>query len=1081
MGSNTQPQGRVAGARMHNVLTGRVTRVFVALCSVVAAIGVALFSGLSGLGNVTVAGASDLASPLSCATIYGLEENGHVYSISISGSTATLTTSGVVLGSSTMNALGIAAGGTGAYATAMTPSHTKSTVYYKTTTATGSATAPALAGGSIIGGGVNPANGDYYYQEPITGSGKNYEAIFLFTTAQEKAVGEIATIPMQAATMDAGDIAFDAQGDLFMMEGQSNGRGNSPGYVVEVLASQLPKTTSSTVPSVTAKLVTSTQATGGAFYNGLATTTDGQLLGNYSTASSGGIVPVNPNNGALGTAATYTHSSSQLVDLGNCAYTGSLKVEKNVSQRVGATDQFTLSITGGDLASAITGTTSGTVTGLQTATAGEIAGPVIGLPGLTYTVSESAAGTANLTNYVSSYVCTNAANSNATVAEGTGTTATFKFPATLAGATTGAEVTCIFTNAPKLTITKTASPATYSAAGQVVTYTFVVTNHSTTTLSHVKVADTQATAGEILTSGPTCTGLTAPTGSCSGGTTTLAGGQSAKFTAAYTITSTDVTNKSVSDTAVATGTTPSSAKVTSPPAGAKVTWTPPVAPGFTTTLKAPTAHTIGNSWNDSATVTGRSGDGVPGGSVTFTFCTEASGPCTGGTTVATIASATSTNSSALTATYTLPAADAKTPAIGSYCYNATYSGAGYYAAVSKQSDSECFTVTPDTSTITTQQSASTTGQGAVVIGPNDTLTDRATVTGVAGGGIPTGTVQFFLCGPTASNTPVTCTPTTANKLGAAQTLGAGVGTPPTAGVTSPSYLPVGPGTYCFASVYTPAAGSKYAGSSDNVSGAAQPGECFTVTKAASTTTTQQSASTTGEGRIVIGAGGSVGDTVTVAGVANGGAPKGTVQFYVCGPSTSAKATCSATTAHVLGAATSIAPATSAPPSAKATSAPFTPSTPGTYCFSAVYTATASGNYTGSSDNVTGTAQPDECFAATRSNFTVVKSDTAGSGDVKPGQTLKYTIATTNVGTATGSAVVTDTLPANLTYVPGTATCPTLAAPGACTVTVSGSTVTVDLTLAAGTSATVTFGATVSATDTTTVTNTATGSPAASAR
>ena len=106
-------------------------------------------------------------------------------------------------------------------------------------------------------------------------------------------------------------------------------------------------------------------------------------------------------------------------------------------------------------------------------------------------------------------------------------------------------------------------------------------------------------------------------------------------------------------------------------------------------------------------------------------------------------------------------------------------------------------------------------------------------------------------------------------------------------------------------------------------------------------------------------------------------------------------------------------------------------------------------------------------------FTVTKSDIPGSGkSVVPGATIAYGVLVTNVGTASGSATISDPLPANLTLA-STPTCATVTGGDTCSVTVTASTLTMKVSLAKGDSAKVTFDADVTGTDTSTVVNTAT--------
>ena len=100
----------------------------------------------------------------------------------------------------------------------------------------------------------------------------------------------------------------------------------------------------------------------------------------------------------------------------------------------------------------------------------------------------------------------------------------------------------------------------------------------------------------------------------------------------------------------------------------------------------------------------------------------------------------------------------------------------------------------------------------------NSVNDVATVTGNSTNGTPTGSVQFYECGPGS----ILCSSTTGTALSPSQTLNGGI-------ATSPNFTPGAIGTYCFASVYTPAVGSPYVASSE--AGSTTNGECFTVAAA----------------------------------------------------------------------------------------------------------------------------------------------------------------------------------------------------------------------------------------------------------
>ncbi len=115
-------------------------------------------------------------------------------------------------------------------------------------------------------------------------------------------------------------------------------------------------------------------------------------------------------------------------------------------------------------------------------------------------------------------------------------------------------VTVLASNATSsISVTKSAAPATpaYGAAGNVIDYNYVVTNTGTTTLSNWGVSDN-------LIANVSC-----PNGS-------LAPGVSETCTGSYTVTQADVDSGSVTNTATASATNPSSATVTSSPSSVTV-------------------------------------------------------------------------------------------------------------------------------------------------------------------------------------------------------------------------------------------------------------------------------------------------------------------------------------------------------------------------------------------------------------------------------------------------------------------------------------------------------------------------------
>ncbi len=166
------------------------------------------------------------------------------------------------------------------------------------------------------------------------------------------------------------------------------------------------------------------------------------------------------------------------------------------------------------------------------------------------------------------------------------------------------------------------------------------------------------------------------------------------------------------------------------------------------------------------------------------------------------------------------------------------------------------TTTPLVSSTTVSQDATST----ITLGQS--VTDGSTVTGNATDGSPTGTVTFYVCGPTSA--PVPCT-YLSDAVGSPVNITAGTGNKSIA--TSPSFTPSGGGYWCFAAYYS--GDANYSASFD-----ASADSCVLIPRTASSTTPASTASTLLFGQT---------DTAlaTVDGTATHGSPSGTVQFFDC--------------------------------------------------------------------------------------------------------------------------------------------------------------------------------------------------------
>jgi len=351
---------------------------------------------------------------------------------------------------------------------------------------------------------------------------------------------------------------------------------------------------------------------------------------------------------------------------------------------------------------------------------------------------------------------------------------------------------------------------------------------------------------------------------------------------------------------------------------------------------------------------------------------------------------------------------------GRYCFRATWPGDTNYPPSSHagSGNSECFVVTKlDTTTETTPSN----GLGFPLSNPVDLgaiLFDKAVVKGTAAGGSPPGTVDFFVCDPSQVQGAAgeeTCATGGTALSGNPRTLVPDLGSsPPTSSVlSSPGVTADKAGVWCFRAVYTPS-GNVYNGSSD-----ARHSECVTVSKApTSTETTPRNGAGTAVTEVGVGA--SVFDKAVVTGVAAGGTPTGTVDFFICDPTqvqgAAGSETCASGGAALSGnPRTLAADAGSSPPSASVTSSPaVVVNKVGTWCFRAVFTPSGSnaGNYLGSSD-----ARHSECFVvkdttSTSSAQVWLPNDSAtvtSDGGTNLNGTLSFTLYSgDNCGATSGS-------------------------------------------------------------------------------
>ncbi|MCW3493514.1 DUF6923 family protein [Microbacterium sp. SSM24] len=425
--------------------------------------------------------------PFRCAatTIYGLNTSGAILAIDRTTGASVQEGFFPAGGATSLNGLAITSDGRFAYAT--TQAGTKTVYRYDTTTGIVS-TLGTIPGVSVnlFMGALNPTNGLYY----VGGRNGSEYVFYAFDPATGSSSGlQFRVAAPAGATGGNGDLVFDSQGRAYIVTSTP-----TPGTNVnELVVVDAPPSDG----SLSAARLLAHPAPTSVPFQGIAFGSDGYLYTQHSGATKV-LSRVDPNSGAQISSVTIRNpdgsDNTAVSDLSSCTLNSTLTLRKNIVGRYAASDQFTVTITGNGIASGNTGTTSGSSTGLQTA-ASATAGALVGVPGRTYTITETPAGGASLANYRSTWECRDTSSSNALLASGTGASGTVTMPL---GSNTGSHVVCVFTNTPipSWTLSKQALRGTdvlpAGAAvqpGEVITYRVTATNTSLAAVDAVRLTD----------------------------------------------------------------------------------------------------------------------------------------------------------------------------------------------------------------------------------------------------------------------------------------------------------------------------------------------------------------------------------------------------------------------------------------------------------------------------------------------------------------------------------------------------------------------------------------------------------------
>ncbi|WP_439689451.1 Ig-like domain-containing protein [Curtobacterium sp. SP.BCp] len=279
-------------------------------------------------------------------------------------------------------------------------------------------------------GGVDPKSGKFFFGGLASGSTFSFTSYDPDTNTISSNVTSV-TVPNPPG--GNGDLAFDRQGNLYFISSSATA---AQLYRVDAADLGGGSTTATPVgPAITpASALTS-----------LAFGDDGYIYISGSSANT--FLQVNPVTGATVAQRSITSGGNALAvtDLGSRAVPSTGAASGGFTDgKAKPSDQLTISVGGGDVPKPATATTSD---GNDTVTAG----PIILLPGGSYTVTQSPGNSSTDPNdYDTSYVCTNLVD-NTTVSKGTGSTAPFTVPAG------GGDVSCAFSNPLKPKVENTSS------------------------------------------------------------------------------------------------------------------------------------------------------------------------------------------------------------------------------------------------------------------------------------------------------------------------------------------------------------------------------------------------------------------------------------------------------------------------------------------------------------------------------------------------------------------------------------------------------------------------------------------------
>jgi LPXTG-motif cell wall-anchored protein len=386
---------------------------------------------------------------------YAVRANGSIAQVNAASTATPTQLVGAVTGATDVNALGVNADGTGAFAVdrATGAANVASVIGYAITSGSLQASRTVLTtaqgtlqdrsgaalAGTIVGGAVDPLTGRYILGKSAAGFVRLWEytpgavnngSRFLY-------LGQVAT---GTTAIENGDIAFDAQGNLHIVQTASD---SSNVAMFSVTRQTYSAATGGTLTAsgTVRRALSGTDANNAlTAVNGMAFSPSGTVyLGNgtiaYQFDPTTWVRVAGTSRATIGTTATGAGST----DLAGCTSPSTLQVEKNVVGRVNALDQFRLAVSAGSPAvESSVATTTGSATGVQATRIGPM--PVQINTSVTISETMASGSVSPLTAYTSVYECW---ADGIRIFAGTEKSATITIPNRLS-----VGVACTFTNSP---------------------------------------------------------------------------------------------------------------------------------------------------------------------------------------------------------------------------------------------------------------------------------------------------------------------------------------------------------------------------------------------------------------------------------------------------------------------------------------------------------------------------------------------------------------------------------------------------------------------------------------------------------